>query len=111
MATYDHTKTVSKRHGVAEGLPLHIGAALLSGLAATVACNPADVVKSQVMSARSAGGGGDSFGGVAWRIATSEGPGGFYRGFWPAYARIGPTILIQMPVAEALRRAFGVRSF
>ena len=43
---------------------------------------------------------------MAWRIVTHEGPLGFYRGFLPAYARIGPTILIQLPVAEALLKQY-----
>lgn len=110
MSTYDHAKTVARRNGIPESTALHVAAALISGLAATAACNPADVLKSRVMS--SGGGAGSSASGVldmAWRIVTHEGPLGFYRGFLPAYARIGPTILIQLPVAEALRRAFGVR--
>ena len=111
MSTYDHAKTVARRNGIPESTALHVAAALISGLAATAACNPADVLKSRVMSSGGgAGGSGSSVLGMVWRIVTHEGPLGFYRGFLPAYARIGPTILIQLPVAEALRRAFGVRS-
>lgn len=111
MATYDHAKTLAKRRGIGESTSLHVAAALLSGLVATLACNPADVIKSRVMAARSNGSGGHGRGAlsVAWSVATREGVAGFYRGFLPAYARIGPTILIQLPVAEALRRAFGVQ--
>jgi len=108
MASYDHIKTVSRRRGVPEGPSLHVGAALVSGLLATLACNPADVLKSRVMAAQAAGESGTLA--IAWQVATREGPLGFYRGFAPAYARIGPTILIQLPVAETLRRAFGVRA-
>ena len=110
MATYDHAKTAAKRHGFNESTTLHVAAALLSGFVATVACNPADVLKSRVMTASAAGGAGTSSTlAVAWRIVTKEGLQGFYHGFLPAYARIGPTILIQLPVAEALRRSFGVK--
>ena len=110
MSTYDHAKTVARRNGIGESSTLHAAAALFSGLCATLACNPADVIKSRLMT-RAAGSGGEGGGslGVAWQIAMREGPLGFYRGFLPAYARIGPTILIQLPVAEALRRAFGVQ--
>ena len=110
MSTYDHAKTIAKRNGVGESTALHVAAALLSGFVASVACNPADVLKSRVMSARARGGGGTTLG-MAVHIATREGLTGFYRGFWPQYARIGPTILIQLPIAEALRRAFGVQAF
>ena len=108
MATYDHAKTIARRKGIAEGVPLHVAAALLSGLAAAAACNPADVLKSRVMSARTTGSSSSTLG-MTWRIVTHEGPLGFYRGFSFNYARLGPTILIQLPVAEALRRAFGVQ--
>jgi hypothetical protein len=32
------------------------------------------------------------------------------QGFAPAYARLGPTIFVQMPIVEALRKAMGVQS-
>ena len=108
MSTYDHTKTMAKRHGIVEGTALHVSAALLSGLAAAAACNPADVVKSRIMSGSDHG--GRSMLTTAWHIAAHEGPIGFYRGFIPNYARLGPTILIQLPIAEALRRSFGVQA-
>lgn len=110
MSTYDHAKTIARRNGFEETTRLHVAAALFSGLVATVACNPADVIKSRIMTARADGGGGSGTLGIAWQIATREGVAGFYRGFLPAYARIGPTILIQLPVAEALRRRMGVRA-
>ena len=52
MSTYDHTKVLAKRHGVlSEGVALHCIAAGISGFVAQVSCNPADVLKSRVMSA------------------------------------------------------------
>ena len=33
---------------------------------------------------------------------------GFYRGWFAAYARAGPTFFVQMPAVEALRGWFGV---
>ena len=48
---------------------------------------------------------------VAWQgILRHEGATAFYKGFTPAYARLGPTILVQMPIVEALRKAMGVQS-
>ena len=90
----------------AESTSLHVAAALFSGLIATAACNPADVLKSRVMTSTSGqGGGSPSTLGIAWQIATREGPMGFYRGFLPAYARIGPTILIRTVARLQTRRA------
>ena len=93
MATYDQVKTVGRRRGLHDGASLHMGAALLSGFAATVACNPADVVKSRLMSG--VGVGSTSTLRTAWHLLRREGVRGFYRGFLPAWARIGPTIFIR----------------
>ena len=54
-----------------------------------------DVIKSRVMSS----GGKLSPFSLARYIATHEGPAGFYRGFMANYALLGPTILIQLPIA------------
>ena len=113
MSTYDHTKVLAKRHGVLpEGVALHCIAAGISGFAAQVSCNPADVLKSRVMSARagSANGAPVTVTSMAVHILRHEGVGAFYKGFAPAYARLGPTIFVQMPIVEALRKAMGVRS-
>ena len=56
------------------------------------------------------GGGGGGAAGMVVEVWRREGVRGFYRGFLPAYARIGPTIFIQMPLAEVLRSALGVQA-
>ena len=104
LSSYDHAK-VHLRAALGGGTLLHVAAALISGFVATAACNPADVVKSRVMS-----GGGMTGAGMVVDVWRREGLRGFYRGFLPAYARIGPTIFIQMPLAEALRSALGVQA-
>ena len=107
LSSYDHAK-VHLRPALGDGTLLHVAAAVISGFVATAACNPADVVKSRVMSARG-GGGGATGAGMVVEVWRREGVRGFYRGFLPAYARIGPTIFIQMPLAEVLRSALGVQ--
>ena len=112
LSSYDHAK-VHLRPALGDGTLLHVAAAVISGFVATAACNPADVVKSRVMSARGGSGGGGGGGGAAGMVVEvwrREGVRGFYRGFLPAYARIGPTIFIQMPLAELLRSALGVQA-
>ena len=106
MSSYDAIKTWARERGVADGLPLQVVAAAISGFIASVASNPADVLKSRAMMA----GGDGSVVGAAIAVARAEGLRGFYRGFWPQYARIGPTILVQLPVVEALRRWLGVQA-
>ena len=110
LSSYDHAK-VHLRAALGDGTLLHVAAALISGFIATAACNPADVVKSRVMSAHGGGGnGGASAACMVAELWRREGLRGFYRGFLPAYARIGPTVFIQMPLAEALRSALGVQA-
>lgn len=110
MSTYDHTKTVAKRNGwLREGVALHVVGAVVSGLFATVACTPADVLKSRVMAGSTAGRPA-STAAVALHILRHDGLRGFYRGFLVSWVRLGPTIFVQMPLAEALRSALGVRS-
>ena len=112
---------MAKRNGWAgEGTSLHVLAAAFSGFVAAVACNPADVLKSRLMGARAAAGAAGAAGAggaavpTAWTIALQlwqrEGLHGFYRGFLPQYARLGPTIMVQMPLVEALRSAMGCRA-
>jgi hypothetical protein len=117
MSTYDHAKVVIKRRGwLEESVALHVVAAALSGLAATIACNPADVLKSRLMATTTATATTTAATATSstWRavvqVWSREGAAGFMRGFGPHFARLGPTAVIQMPLAEALRSAFGVRA-
>ena len=91
------------------GKPKHPGKAIIAGGvsgAIEICCTyPLEFTKTVSQLDKGSGGAW----GVVKNTMKTEGPLGFYRGFLPAYARIGPTILIQLPVAEALRRAFGVR--
>lgn len=83
MSTYDHTKVVAKQNNLlSEGVVLHCAAAGISGFAAQAACNPADVLKSRVMSAIHAAGADatvPTVGGVAMHIMRHEGPGAFLK--------------------------------
>ena len=40
-----------------------------------------------------------------------RGPAFLYRGYVPACLRQGPVMLVQMPIVEQLRLAFGLRAF
>lgn len=116
LASYDHSKTLLLRHGWVkeEGRPLHVIAAIISGVVASVCCNPADVLKSALMSARGGGRGAAADGGrgaaadvsaygVARTIMRTQGPLGFMRGWPAAYARAGPAFFIQVRAPRARR--------
>jgi dicarboxylate transporter 10 len=96
-----------------EGKPLHLVAAIISGIVAITVCNPADVLKSRLMVQR--GGSGEvavpvNIWAVAKDIWLREGLRGFFRGWGPAYARAGPSFFIQMPIVEGLRSFLGVEA-
>jgi solute carrier family 25 uncoupling protein 8/9 len=76
---------------------------------------PADTIKTLVM-ARADGFGtkkNENVGawGTARALVAKSGPAALYRGFWPAAARQGPVMVIQMPIVEQFRKAMGLEYF
>eukprot|EP00746_Dinoflagellata_sp_MGD_P034810 gnl/MRDRNA2_/MRDRNA2_183231_c0_seq1.p1 gnl/MRDRNA2_/MRDRNA2_183231_c0~~gnl/MRDRNA2_/MRDRNA2_183231_c0_seq1.p1 ORF type:complete len:312 (+),score=37.50 gnl/MRDRNA2_/MRDRNA2_183231_c0_seq1:79-1014(+) len=108
LASYDHSKILIRQAGwMEEGPTLHATCAVISGLVAVTACNPADVVKSRIMIA-STGAAQASISRIILQIWSQEGLTGFMRGWFPAYCRIGPAYFIEMPIVEHLRSLFGL---
>ena len=110
LSSYDHSKQwLLREEMMVDGGRLHVVCAVISGLVATTVCNPADVMKSAMMSAAREGGAQQASPLAIMRaIITTQGVGGFWRGWTAAYARAGPAFFIQMPIVEELRRRFGV---
>ena len=48
---------------------------------------------------------------AARALVAKSGPAALYRGFWPAAARQGPVMVIQMPIVEQFRKAMGLEYF
>jgi solute carrier family 25 uncoupling protein 8/9 len=119
LATYD---TVKRRlrsddpsSAFKEGPLLHFTASLASGVVAQTVTQPADTIKTLVM-ARADGFGtkkNENVGawGTARALVAKSGPAALYRGFWPAAARQGPVMVIQMPIVEQFRKAMGLEYF
>lgn len=103
LSTYDELKTGLKRAGFAEGTVLHATCGVVSGIVAQTVCQPADTIKSRVLSGGYAG---------AWACArhtiAAEGLKGLYRGYLPAVFRQAPVVLVQMPLIERIRVAAGL---
>ena len=95
---------------VPEGPALHFAASFLSGVVAQTATQPADTLKTLAMAET---GKGDVAGtiAVARKVWRAGGVRAFYRGFWPAAARQGPVMVIQMPIVEQFRNALGLEYF
>lgn len=107
-ASYDQTKEVAMHFSLSEGPFLHIIASITSGLTASVACAPMDLIKARVMAAP------EQYP-TAWSAAVStfrtDGARGFYVGTTANIMRLCPAIIIQMPIMEEMRRLAGLGYF
>ena len=104
LATYDELKSSLKSSGMAtEGPLLHAVCGVVSGVVAQTVCQPADTIKSRVLS-----GGHTSVWECARHTIATEGMRGLYRGYLPAVARQAPVVLVQMPLIERIRVAMGL---
>jgi len=111
LATYETFKRLfTKLSGLEENPILQSAASVSSGVVAQAIIMPVDNIKTQLMTARRAQGGGATatFSSITRRLLHEGGMRALYRGFTPAVARQGPCMLIQMPVIEYLRKCFGL---
>lgn len=105
IAAYDLAKTSLLSSQVItfhDDLRTHVLASMVAGLVATTACAPADVVKTRLMNMhnneyKSAT---DCF----VQVVKHEGLRGLYRGWLPAYMRLGPQTLLTFVFLEQLRK-------
>ncbi|ESW98389.1 Mitochondrial dicarboxylate transporter [Ogataea parapolymorpha DL-1] len=79
----------------------HFSASLIAGLVATTVCSPADVLKTRIMN--SSGTGQSSFG-ILKDAISREGLGFMFRGWTPAFIRLGPHTILTFIALEELRR-------
>jgi solute carrier family 25 (mitochondrial uncoupling protein), member 8/9 len=109
LSTYETLKRMLTKHGMTDNPMLQSFVSVVSGIVAQGVIMPIDVVKTQMILARQQIG-TESPGIVSVvRVLFKEGGiNAFYRGFAPAVARQVPSMLIQMPVIEHLRKLFGL---
>eukprot|EP00439_Symbiodinium_sp_Y106_P058513 s815_g8.t1 len=120
VTTYDQTKTTLRRHwpgvesaardGRREPFSLHVATSLITGVVATTVAAPFDTLKSCVMAddgTRFPRGFPDAL----MSIIHSEGPASLFRGWWPAYCRLGPHAILTFPLLEQVRKALGLQYF
>ncbi|KAG7379674.1 hypothetical protein PHYPSEUDO_008309 [Phytophthora pseudosyringae] len=105
IAAYDLAKASILENSVLpmrDNLQTHVLASMVAGLVATTACAPADVVKTRLMNMhhneyKSAT---DCF----VQVVKHEGLRGLYKGWLPAYMRLGPQTLLTFVFLEQLRK-------
>lgn len=113
LATYDTVKKKLRSDSVdscfREGPILHFTASLASGIVAQTVTQPADTLKTLVMA--QSGSRRENAIALLVSLLRKSGPSALYRGFWPAAARQGPVMVIQMPIVEQFRKAMGLEYF
>lgn len=124
VTTYDHTKTVLKNNGYfrnnrkiygdyvnkeeEEPFSLHVVTSLITGVVATTVAAPFDMLKSRVMADN--GQVYKGFMSALSQVLTNEGPAALFRGWWPAYCRLGPHAILTFPLFEQMRTWFGLKN-
>jgi len=87
-----------------EGKSTHFTASLCAGAIATTMTQPLDVLKTRSMSAKP----GEFKSAVdLFKFTAKGGPGAFYKGYIPAFVRLGPQTILTFMFLEQLRLNFG----
>lgn len=108
LGSYDTIKNniLIKIFGFENGLTLHFISSMLAGLITTTVTNPVDVIKSRFM--------GDKKGffksplHVITHTLQVDGPLGFFKGWTPAYWRLGPHTVMSFMLIENVRKYMGL---
>lgn len=105
MPVYDQTKHLAKTYGGAQDGPmLHFAAGVVCGLTGTTCTAPPDIIRTRVMAST-----GEGVLGAVSGIWKEQGFRGFFRGWLPAYMRLGPLFLCMPALVEQSRvRVFGL---
>jgi hypothetical protein len=107
IASYDVAKSYFLRNPyvkLEDGFQTHVLSSMVAGLVATTACAPVDVVKTRLMNMKyqeykSAT---DCF----IKVLEQEGARGLFKGWLPAYMRLGPQTILTFVFLEQLRSFF-----
>lgn len=118
MGAYDQTKQLlaaSRLFGEAPE-PARIAlASFAAGVSAASLAAPVDMLRSRIMDdARGGGSGGAAYRGAldcACKTVRAEGPLALWKGWAPAYLRLGPHFMVSLPLLELLRtQVFGLNT-
>eukprot|EP00667_Euglena_gracilis_P016894 EG_transcript_17713 len=108
LVAYDRCKQLLLHHSLPDGTACHALASLGAGFFGTLCSAPFDVLKTRLMQT------GSGYRG-AWHCGAhtlrTEGVCALYKGFFPAWARLGPWQLIFWVSYEKLRQLAGFGGF
>lgn len=108
IAFYDQIKsTLLETPHFNDDIILHLTASLAAGAIATTLTQPLDVLKTRSMNAKPG-----EFNGLLdiVKFTARLGPLGFFKGYIPAFVRLGPHTIITFVFLEQLRLNFGALS-
>ncbi|KAL1919692.1 uncharacterized protein VTP21DRAFT_1623 [Calcarisporiella thermophila] len=104
LVSYDVFKALLLQQvGLKDNVWTHFGASSMAGLVATTVCSPFDVVKTRIMNASKDG---RSALDVFKLTLRHEGVSAFFKGWTPAFIRLGPHTIVTFMVYEQLKRAW-----
>ncbi|KAI1769640.1 mitochondrial dicarboxylate carrier [Hypoxylon sp. FL1150] len=103
LATYDTFKAVLMMYTpLGDTITTHFASSLLAGFMATTICSPVDVIKSRVMSASHKQGTAR----LLKEIYAKEGVTWMFKGWVPAFLRLGPQTICTFLFLEAHRKVY-----
>ncbi|KAF9971443.1 Mitochondrial dicarboxylate transporter [Actinomortierella ambigua] len=83
-----------------DNLVTHFASSLLAGLVATTVCAPLDVIKTRIMNSSGASSSSTQ---MLVHIVKTEGPQAMFKGWLPAFLRLGPHTIVTFIVLERLK--------
>ncbi|KAJ1527543.1 hypothetical protein ONE63_007512 [Megalurothrips usitatus] len=105
LSFYDQVKLYLLASGhFGDNVVTHFTASLTAGAVATTLCQPLDVLKTRAMNAKPG-----EFQNL-WHVVTYTaklGPLGFFKGYIPAFVRLGPQTILTFMFLEQLKLNFG----
>lgn len=101
---YDVIKAQLMQAGMQDNLTCHMAASMCSGVIATTMTQPMDVLKTRAMDARPG-----QFPTPLHLVTftAKQGPSAFFKGYVPAFIRLGPHTVLTFVFYEQLRLYFG----
>jgi dicarboxylate transporter 10 len=105
IAFYDQSKLILLKTGYfQDNISTHFLASLAAGAIATTMTQPLDVLKTRAMNAKPG-----EFRNMMHLITYTAklGPLGFFKGYVPAFVRLGPHTILTFVFLEQLRMNFG----
>lgn len=107
LVTYSEAKKgVMKATNMGECFATHLCTSMVTGLVATTATNPVDVIKTRMYASPD----GTSIMKHLVNILTREGAAGLFKGWSASYTRIGPQTAITFLVYEQMRNLVGLHA-